>query len=94
MPLGRILGLCALPLGLFAVVLGVVLIQGSSLIAGAVFAVLGGALLLAGVCMLVTGRPRTLPFQAARPGSKPGPTGRRFRTFDRTCCQLDGAGVV
>ena len=72
MPLGRILGVCAVPLGLFAVAIGVVLILGPSLIGGIVFAVLGGDLLLTGIWMLVTGRPRSLPFTAARPGSKPG----------------------
>jgi O-antigen/teichoic acid export membrane protein len=72
MPLGRILGLCALPLGLFLVAIGVVLILGPSLVGGIVFAVLGGDLVLAGVWMLVTGRPRSLPFKASRPGLKPG----------------------
>ena len=72
MPLGRILGLCAMPLGLFAAAIGVVLILGPSLVGGIVFAVLGGDLLLAGIWMLVTGKPRTLPFTAARSGSRPG----------------------
>ena len=72
MPLGRILGICAVPLGLFAVAIGVVLILGPSTVGGLVFAVLGGALLLAGIWMLVTGRPRSLLFTPARPGSKPG----------------------
>jgi O-antigen/teichoic acid export membrane protein len=72
MPLGRILGICAVPLGLFLVAIGVVLILEPSLVGGIVFAVLGGDLVLAGVWMLVTGRPRSLPFKAARPDSKPG----------------------
>jgi hypothetical protein len=72
MPLGRILGICAVPLGLFLVAIGVVLIVGPSLVGGIVFAVLGGDLLLAGVWMLVTGKLRSLPFRAARLGSKRG----------------------
>ena len=71
MSLGRILGLCAVPLGLFAVAIGVVLILGQSMVGGIVFAVIGGDLVVAGLWMLVTGRPRALPFKAARQGSKP-----------------------
>lgn len=72
MSLGRILGLCAVPVGLFAVAIGVVLIMGPSMVGGIVAAVVGGDLLLAGIWMLVTGRPQALPFEPARPGSKPG----------------------
>jgi hypothetical protein len=72
MPLGRILRICAVPLGLFAVAIGVVLLAGPSVVGGTVFAVLGGVLVLAGIWMLVTGRPRSLPFTPARPGPKPG----------------------
>ncbi len=72
MPLGRVLGLCAVPLALVAAALAVVLLLDGSTVAGAVFAFVGGDLLLAGVWMLVTGRPRSLPFRAARPGSRPG----------------------
>ena len=72
MSVGRILGLCAVPLGLFAVAIGVVLLLDSSMVAGLVFAFVGGDLVLAGLWMLVTGRPRSLPFRPARPGSKPG----------------------
>ena len=72
MSLGRILGLCAVPLGLFAVAIGVVLILGPSMVGGIVAAVIGGDLLVAGIWMLVTGRPRTLPFKAARPGIDAG----------------------
>ena len=50
--------------------IGVVLVLGQSMVGGIV-AVIGGDLLVAGP-LLVTGRPRPLPFKAARPGSKPG----------------------
>jgi hypothetical protein len=72
MPLGRVLGLCAVPLALVAAAIGVVLLLDGSTVAGAVFLFVGGDLLLAGVWMLATGRPRSLPFRAARPGSRPG----------------------
>lgn len=71
MSVGRILGLCAVPLGLFAVAIGVVLLLGPSVVGGVVFAVVGGGLLVAGTWMLVTGRPRSLPFSPAARGSKP-----------------------
>ena len=70
MSLGRILGLCAVPLGLFAVAVGIVLTVGPSAVGGAMFAVVGGAPVLAGIWMLVAGRPRSLPFSAAALGSK------------------------
>lgn len=72
MTLGRVLGICAVPVGLFAGVIGVVLLlkQPPSTGGGVVFAVLGLLLVLAGIWMLITGRPHSLPFTAAKPGAR------------------------
>ena len=72
MTLGRVLGICALPVGLFAGAIGVVLLVSSQVPAGVVFAVLGVLLVLVGAWMLVTGRPHSLPFCPAKPGAKRG----------------------
>jgi hypothetical protein len=72
MSLGRVLGICAVPVGLFAGAVGVVLLVSSHVAGGVVFAVLGGLLALAGSWMLVTGKPHSLPFTPAKPGGKRG----------------------
>ena len=71
MTVGRILGLCALPLALFAVAAGVVLMLRGSFVGGYGFAAFGVALAGVAVWMLVTGRPRRTGLRPSsrRPGS-------------------------
>ncbi len=71
MTVGRILGICALPLALFAVAVGVVLMLRGSSLGGYGFAAFGVVLAGVAVWMLLTGRPlRTgLRPSSRRPGS-------------------------
>jgi sugar phosphate permease len=71
MTLGRILGIFALPLALFAVAIGVVLMLRGSSGSGYGFAAFGVALAGLAVWMLVTGRPEStgLTPSGRRPGA-------------------------